>query len=135
MTERMEKIRAHMMESLKMNKILERAGLHNGGWDRELNASAIFKGESTEARCVAYMDSRTLEIRWRAKLDYIYIRAWGIAANRDYEDTCKDLTMARMEGAPMSAIYKDKDGSWKTFEEVKSDGLKEIILIAAADLV
>ena len=35
----------------------------------------------------------------------------------------------------MSAIYKDKDGSWKTFEEVKSDGLKEIILIAAADLV
>lgn len=44
MTERMEKIRAHMRESLKMNKILERAGLHNGGWDRELNASAIFKG-------------------------------------------------------------------------------------------
>lgn len=135
MTDRMEKIRDHMRESLKMNEILERAGLHNGGWDRELNASAIFKGESTEARCVAYMDASTLEIRWRTELDYIYIRAWGIVGDRDYRETRNNLEMARREGAPMSSIYKNKDGSWKTFEEVKSDGLKEIILVAAADLV
>lgn len=135
MDERMEKIRAHMRESMKMNEILERAGLHNGGWDRELNASAIFKGESTEARCVAYMDAKTLEITWRTELDYLYIRAWGIVGDRDYRETERNLEMARKEGAPMSAIYKTEAGTWKTFKDVTSEGIKELLLIAAADLV
>lgn len=135
MAERMEKIRAHMRESLKMNEILERAGLHNGGWDSKTNKSAIFKGESINARCIGYIDATTLEITWRTELDYLYIRAWGIVGNRDYRETECNLEMARKEGAPMSAIYKMEDGTWKTFEDVTSEGIKELLLIAAADLV
>lgn len=135
MTERMEKIRAHMRESLKMSELLERAGLHRSTWDSKTNKSAIFKGESINARCIGYIDATTLEITWRTELDYLYIRAWGIVGNRDYRETECNLEMARKEGAPMSAIYKMEDGTWKTFEDVTSEGIKELLLIAAADLV
>lgn len=135
MDERMEKIRAHMRESLKMNEILERAGLHNGGWDRELNASAIFKGESTEARCVAYMDAKTLEITWRTELDYLYIRAFGKLPHMSYYDTEREIQQARTDGAPKTSLIKDFNGTWLTFEDIASDDMKVSILAAISEMI
>lgn len=135
MTERMEKIRAHMRESLKMNEILERAGLHNGGWDRELNASAIFKGESTEARCVAYMDTRTLEIRWRTELDYLYIRAFGKLPHMSFYDTEREIAKARKDGAPKTSLIKDFNGTWLAFDDIASDDMKADILAIISEMI
>lgn len=135
MDERMEKIRAHMRESLKMCELLEKAGLHNGGWDRDTNKDAIFKGESTNARCVAYMDVQTLEITWRTELDYLYIRAFCKLPHWCYYDAESEIRKARADGAPKTSIIKDFNGTWLTFEDIASDDMKVSILAAISEMI
>ena len=54
------------------------------------------------------------------KLDYLYIRAWGrMMGSFDYYIE-HQVAEARADGAPQTAIYKDTDGSWHTYENCHS---------------
>lgn len=135
MDNRMEKIREHMKASLKMSEILEMAGLHKSTWDSKTNKCAIFKGESINAKCIAYIDAGTLEIAWRTDLDYLYIRAFGKLPRMSYYDTEREISQARIDGAPETAIIKDFNGTWLTFDDIASDEMKASILAAISEMI
>ena len=131
----MEKIREHMKDSLKMSELLERAGLHRSTWDSKTNKSAIFKGESINARCIGYIDATTLEITWRTELDYLYIRAFGKLPHMSYYDTEREIQQARTDGAPKTSLIKDFNGTWLTFEDIASDDMKVSILATISEMI
>ena len=58
------------------------------------------------------------------KLDYKYIRAWErmMASFPHYLEM--QLEKARTEGAPETSIYRRDDGTWATFEDIKSENTK-----------
>ena len=135
MSDRMEKIREHMKASLKMNEILEMAGLHKSTWDSKTNKCAIFKGESINARCIGYMDATTLEITWRTELDYLYIRAFCKLPHWSYYDAEREIRKARIDGAPKTALIKDLRGVWLTFDDMATDEMKASILAAISEMI
>ncbi|MDE2106567.1 MAG: hypothetical protein KGL39_55645 [Patescibacteria group bacterium] len=51
----------------------------------------------------------------KPKLDYPYLRAWNrlMAGPATY-----NVAAARDESAPPTAIYRDRDGRWATYEEI-----------------
>lgn len=68
------------------------------------------------------------------KLDYKYIRAWErmMASFPHYLEM--QLEKARTEGAPETSIYRRDDGTWATFEDIKSENTKKQVARLVADL-
>lgn len=51
-------------------------------------------------------------------MDYLYIRAWNKLMNSTSDFTENEVTTARKEKAPQTAVYKRKDGMWEIFEGI-----------------
>lgn len=51
-------------------------------------------------------------------MDYPYIRAWCKIAGSPLDITENEVTTARKEKAPQTAVYKRKDGVWEIFEGI-----------------
>lgn len=71
----------------------------------------------------------------RKTFDFPYIRAWGhmMGSFQYYID--EQLRKAREDGAPETAIYRNDDGSWCTWEGIKSEHTKALIKEKADALI
>lgn len=67
-------------------------------------------------------------------MDYKYIRAWErIMGSFPYYREMQ-LQKARADGAPETAIFRREDGTWATFEEIKSESTKKQVANIVATL-
>lgn len=57
-------------------------------------------------------------------MDYAYIRAWGELLGSFPYYIEGEIEKARRDRAPQTAIYRRQDGSWATFEEIRSEGTR-----------
>lgn len=57
-------------------------------------------------------------------MDYLYIRAWGIALDSFLYYIEDQVERARRDHAPETAIYRRQDGSWAVFEEIPAGNFK-----------
>ena len=65
--------------------------------------------------------------------DYPYIRSWGELHELHHTYVDSQLELARAEGAPPLAIYRNEQDNWITFEEVKGERAKEKVAVIAAE--
>lgn len=66
--------------------------------------------------------------------DYKYIRAWGIMLHSFPRYIEGEVEKARREGAPETAIYRQDDGAWATFEGIKREDARETIRALVLDI-
>lgn len=57
-------------------------------------------------------------------MDYKYIRAWGRMLGSFQTFIEGEVEQARQDNAPQTAVYRDADGVWQTFESVKREDTK-----------
>jgi len=65
--------------------------------------------------------------------DYPYIRSWGEFAGLSKTYAESQVELARIEGAPPLAIFRDKQSNWITFEEVNGELTKKEVAVIAAE--
>lgn len=61
-------------------------------------------------------------------MEYKYIWAWGRLLGSYPYYMENEAEKAKRENAPETAIYRKDDGTWATFEDIKSDETKRSLL-------
>lgn len=64
--------------------------------------------------------------------DYPFIRKWGrMLRSYDYY-IIGQVALARVDNAPQDAVYRRKDGTWATVDDVESDWCRTELGLSAA---
>jgi hypothetical protein len=55
---------------------------------------------------------------------YRWIRTWGQLAERPAEEILATLAQAWAEDAPVDAVYRESDGTWKTLADLDEAAIR-----------
>ncbi len=68
------------------------------------------------------------------KSDYKYLRAWCMMMGSFPEWVEAQVERAKRENAPETAVYRNNDGRWVTFDEVKSHTARQRVYVIVQSL-
>ena len=68
-------------------------------------------------------------------IKYKYLRAWDLLLHSSQGWMDQRQLIAEAENAPLDAIYRDTDGTWHCFSEIKSKETQERVQFIADNYV